>query len=754
MENDQVEQIFKHIKENILTEDYNGENKIIETENVVFQVSTFEYQKNSMNPNISSIDLGECENILKKQYNISKTDSLLVIKTDIKSEDLSSTYVQYEIYHPITKIKLELKYCNEVKIIVNVPVNLDDSTISLYDSLSESGYNLFNSSDSFYNDICATYTSENGTDMLLEDRKNEIYSITSNISMCQTGCEFESYNKTTKKAKCNCDAQTNITETDITKITFENSVASSFLSTLTNSNFQVMKCLKLALNFSNILENKGRLIMTIIVVTFIALLLVYAIKDRKKINHYIQGIIKKKMKFYNNNKKKDKDKEKGKDKIDSNNNKDNKSKKERINTQEGKNKIKDINIYKKKNTKNSKKDKIKKCAPPQKKKNKDKKDKNDRNDKKDKHNKKDKKNKSDKYSKNDKNNKKDKNNKDKNDKNKENISFKNKNRNNTNYVNSNNNLYTVTNKNLKDININILPINLNYGKIQKKIEKKKETKNKNKNINKKKININKITSSIDIFKRHSISTEKETKNLNPNSKIEKEIYKNLNDQELNTLEYEFAIKFDKRTYFQYYWSLLKKKQLILFTFLPANDYNLLSLKISLLLLSFSLYFTINGFFFSDETMHKIHEDNGAFDIIFQIPQILYSSVVSAAINMILKTLSLSEKNILILKQQTDFKIAMKKSKSIENCLKIKFIIFFIISILLFLFFWYFITCFCAVYTNTQMILIKDTLFSFALSMLYPFGLNLLPGILRIPALRSKDKNKNMLYKISTIVALI
>ena len=75
------------------------------------------------------------------------------------------------------------------------------------------------------------------------------------------------------------------------------------------------------------------------------------------------------------------------------------------------------------------------------------------------------------------------------------------------------------------------------------------------------------------------------------------IYKNLNDQELNNLEYKLAISLDKRSYFQFYWSLLKKKQLILFTFLPNNDYNLVSIKICLFLLSFSLYFTINGFFF-------------------------------------------------------------------------------------------------------------------------------------------------------------
>ena len=223
---------------------------------------------------------------------------------------------------------------------------------------------------------------------------------------------------------------------------------------------------------------------------------------------------------------------------------------------------------------------------------------------------------------------------------------------------------------------------------------------------------------------------------------------------MNTLEYEIAIKIDKRTYFQYYISLLKKKQLIIFAFYPANDYNLMAVKISLLLLAFSLYFTINGFFFSDETMNKINEDKGAYDILFQIPSILYSTIISAVINMILKRLSLSERQIINIKVEKDFLRAQKKSKEINKCIKIKLAIFFILSFILMIFFWYFIVCFCAVYKNTQMILIKDTLVSFAISMAYPFGLNLLPGIFRIPALRAQKKDKKCLYNISSIIALI
>ena len=200
--------------------------------------------------------------------------------------------------------------------------------------------------------------------------------------------------------------------------------------------------------------------------------------------------------------------------------------------------------------------------------------------------------------------------------------------------------------------------------------------------------------------------------------------------------------------------MLKKKHLILFTFLPNNDYNLIFIKISLLFLSFSLYFTVNAFFFTDETMHKITVDHGAFDFLYQIPQILYSTIISAVINMILKKLSLSELQILSIKKEKDFKTALKKGKNILRCLKIKFNIFFILSFILSSLFWYFIACFCAVYKNTQDILIKNTFLSFGLSMIYPLGLNLLPGMFRIPALRGPKKDKYYLYKFSTLVAII
>ena len=52
--------------------------------------------------------------------------------------------------------------------------------------------------------------------------------------------------------------------------------------------------------------------------------------------------------------------------------------------------------------------------------------------------------------------------------------------------------------------------------------------------------------------------------------------------------------------------------------------------------------------------------------------------------------------------------------------------------------------FCAIYKNTQIHLLKDTLMSFGLSMISPFVIYLLPGLFRIPALSNIKKNRKFL----------
>ena len=150
-------------------------------------------------------------------------------------------------------------------------------------------------------------------------------------------------------------------------------------------------------------------------------------------------------------------------------------------------------------------------------------------------------------------------------------------------------------------------------------------------------------------------------------------------------------------------------------------------------------------------MHKIYIEEGKFNFIYQIPIALCSSLISEPINAIIKYLALSENIILEIKNIKQFINFKKKLKDVNNKIKIKFILFFIISFLLLMVFMFYISCFCGVYVNTQIHLIKDTIISFLLSLVYPFGIYLIPGIFRISSLRAKDKNNQYLYKFSNFV---
>ena len=88
-------------------------------------------------------------------------------------------------------------------------------------------------------------------------------------------------------------------------------------------------------------------------------------------------------------------------------------------------------------------------------------------------------------------------------------------------------------------------------------------------------------------------------------------------------------------------------------------------------------------------MNKIYEDEGKYDLINQIPKILYSNIICTVINIIAKTLSLSQKDILKLKthkKEEKGENLHKKAKKIKKCLFVKFILFYIISFYSCLFF--------------------------------------------------------------------
>ena len=142
-------------------------------------------------------------------------EPLIIMKVDIKRNDTISTQIEYQVFHPINLQKLDLSYCDNVKISIYPPINLDKEIYNIAKYLKDQGYNLLNSNDSFYNDICSPFNSFNDTDVLLKDRKNDFY--IQNISLCEENCKYEDFNLESLKAKCQCNVKVEV-KSDKTKV--------------------------------------------------------------------------------------------------------------------------------------------------------------------------------------------------------------------------------------------------------------------------------------------------------------------------------------------------------------------------------------------------------------------------------------------------------------------------------------------------------------------------------------------------------
>ena len=627
--NKTVNETVSYIVENIIKK-----KDILSAEDIVLISDKTTYvvtlsNKYNKSANYSNIDLGDCENILKKKYNINKNLSLIMLEVNYFVGN--NIGVQYEVYHPITKEKLDLSYCKNTKIIINAPIYLENYTVSLYNILSEQNYDLFNPNNSFYNDLCAVFTTENDTDILLSDRKQDYYN--NSLELCEENCEYEKYDSENQKVQCSCDVKNGIT--DEKNIIFQiNNLRESFFDFDSFSNIKIIKCYKVVFSADGLKKNIGSYILLIIIFIYIITTIIFIINGVIKLKGMLSVIFAIKKPF----------------------------------------------------------NPIKKSA--------------------------------------------------------------------TNYVD----IKKTKSQNVKNNEL-ASSSKMSFLIIKKKgqLNKKKtlhENKKHNGIVKRKHTNMNIISNKKLISKAHkkyssTVLSSHMTKKSKTHSKLNN-IPKIQNDTELNRLQYEDAIKFDHRKYIEYYWSLLKTKHVLIFTFFHNKDYNLFVIKFNLFLFGFALYFCVNALFFTDDTMHEIYSQFGNYNFIFGILDIFYSSVISSITTIIIKQLSLTENSILKIKYKNkktkNKKTIINEISQLIGCFKTKYFIFYSASFILLIFFWYFLAAFCAIYRNTQYILLKDTLTSYGLSLIYPFGIKLIPGIFRIPAI--KNKKRKCCYQLGQLIALI
>ena len=200
-----------------------------------------------------------------------------------------------------------------------------------------------------------------------------------------------------------------------------------------------------------------------------------------------------------------------------------------------------------------------------------------------------------------------------------------------------------------------------------------------------------------------------------------------------------------------YWSTLKREHLIIFTFITKGDHNINLIKYERFIFLLCTDMAMNVFFFSDETMHKMFLDYGKYNFVQQIPQIIYSTIVSQIIEIFICFLSLTDKHYYEIKNNQN--ITRDLIIKIMKCIKIKIINFFLFTFLILAFYWYLIACFCAVYLNTQKAFIKDSIYSFVLSTIIPFVMYSFPSLLRIISLKARKSKLRCIFKLSNIIPI-
>ena len=272
--------ITEDLVDDLINDILNEENEdlLLEEYNTVFQITTPENQKNNEYNNLSTVLLGDCEDKLKEKYNIPKNLSLIILKVDSFFRDFNIPIVEYEVFNPITKEVLNLNLCESIEVLIPVSIPLDENNILLYNPKSE-----------YFNDKCNPYTTENYTDITLNDRKNKYNK--NNMGLCENNCEFSEYNNNTKKVSCNCKPKNTfkkIFDIDIDK----DKLIHKFIDFNSTIRFDVIFCAKTLFNIAGILNNIGHYIQSSIILLHIINAILFIYKGFKSIISQIHNILK------------------------------------------------------------------------------------------------------------------------------------------------------------------------------------------------------------------------------------------------------------------------------------------------------------------------------------------------------------------------------------------------------------------------------------------------------------------------------
>ena len=219
---------------------------------------------------------------------------------------------------------------------------------------------------------------------------------------------------------------------------------------------------------------------------------------------------------------------------------------------------------------------------------------------------------------------------------------------------------------------------------------------------------------------------------------------------LDETDFDDVLTKDKRTFCQFFREKFKNNQIFINSFCVQEIMRPRALKLLLIIMTIELYFIINALFYNEEYLSEVFNSTEEETFFSFVPrrfnQFVYTSVVNKIISYLIGFFFIEEdklKRIFMKNKDDKIKFNYELSVLLKD-IKNRFIGLIIMTILLSIIFFVYISCFNIVYPNIRTEWIKSSLFIIIVMQILNFLLTFFESILRIIALKY---NHIKIYKL-------
>ena len=224
--------------------------------------------------------------------------------------------------------------------------------------------------------------------------------------------------------------------------------------------------------------------------------------------------------------------------------------------------------------------------------------------------------------------------------------------------------------------------------------------------------------------------------------------------DVDDMEFEDALKYDKRSFCEYFCENFKNEQIIMDTVFNRESLKPMTIKIIIFLLNVVLYFVINGLFYSEEYVSDLFnsDDEEHFFSFFprSIKRFIYTTIVGEIISIIVDFVAFDENKVKRLfrrEKKNTLQIRYEISVMTKD-IKRNYLILMIICGVIDLISLYYVNCFNNVYPNLTGEWIKSSICIMIIIQVLSILRILLETAIRALAFRCKSER---IYKIKDLL---